>query len=128
METSVSITRLAPTTVTRPRGEEAYRNLREYLPAGAVEVDLNSAELLSVSFLDGLVLRLLEANQLDKVTFVASDPGVQRKLSQVAGVRHVEILFRTEKGGSRRPVPPRAFTKVELDPPPSSKRPLRTAA
>ncbi len=114
METSVSITHLAPTTVTRPRGEEAYRNLREYLPAGTVEVDLNKAKLLSVSFLDGLVLRLMQANQLDKVTFVASDSGVQRKLAQVAGVRHVAIFFRTEKGGPRCPVQPRAATKIEL--------------
>src|SRR5262245_6069493 len=111
METSVLITQLAPTMVTRPRGEEAYRKLREYLSAGAVEVDLNNATLLSFSFLDGLILQLMEAGQLDKVTFVASEPGLQRKLAQVAGVRKAVIFFRTEKGRPRRPVQPKAMTK-----------------
>ena len=121
METSILITQLAPKTVTRPRGEEAYRKLREYLPAGTVEVDLNSAALLSFSFLDGLILQLLKADQLDKVTFVASEPGLQRKLAQVAGVRKAMIFFRTEKGEPRRPVQPKAMTKIELETQPSGK-------
>ena len=78
-------------------------------------MDLNSAMLLSFSFLDGLILQLLKAGQLDKVTFVASEPGLQRKLGQVAGVRKAVIFFRTENGGPRRPVQPKAVTKVELE-------------
>lgn len=121
METSVSITQLVPATVTRPRGEEAYRKLQASLSAEVVEVDLNGAKLLSFSFLDGLILQLLEANELGKVTFVAADPETQRKLAQVAGIRKVEIFFRTEQGKPRRRVQPKFPTKVELESPPSSK-------
>jgi hypothetical protein len=115
METSVPITQLAPRTVTRPRGEEAYQKLQEHLLAGATEVDLSSATLLSFSFLDGLILRLLETNQLETVTFVAPDPGLQRKLAQVAGVRKAVIFFREKKGEPRHIVQPRAATKIELE-------------
>ena len=115
METSILVTQLVPATVTRPRGEEAYWKLREYLPTGAVEVDLNSATLLSFSFLDGIILRLLEASQLEKVTFVASDTKLQKKLAQVAGVRNATIFFRTGKGEHRRPIQPKAAIKIELE-------------
>jgi len=115
METSVPISQLAPRTVTRPRGEEAYQKLQEHLLAGAVEVDLGSATLLSFSFLDGLILQLLENNQLERITFVAPGPELQRKLAQVAGVRKAMIFFREKKGEPRRMVQPRAATKIELE-------------
>jgi hypothetical protein len=114
METCVSITQLAPKTVTRPRGEEAYLKLREHLFGGTVEVDLNSAKLLSFSFLDGLILQLLENNQLEMITFVAPDPELQRKLAQVAGVRNAVIFFREKNGGPRCIVQPHATVKIEL--------------
>jgi hypothetical protein len=115
METYVSITQLAPKTVTRPRGEEAYQKLREHLLSEIVEVDLSSAKLLSFSFLDGLILQLVENNQLEMITFVAPDPELQRKLAQVAGVRSVKIFFREKKGEPRRIVQPRATVKIELE-------------
>lgn len=115
METSVPISQLTPRTVTRPRGEEAYQKLQELLRAGAVEVDLSSATLLSFSFLDGLILQILDNHQLERITFVAPDPGLQRKLAQVAGVRKVTIFFREKKGEPRQIVQPRAATKIELE-------------
>lgn len=121
MKTSMLITQLVPKTVTRPRGEEAYKKLRKHLLAGTVEVDLTSATLLSFSFLDGLILQLLEHHQLEKTTFVASDPELQRKLAQVAGIRKAEIFFREKKGELRRPIQPRAALKIELKSRPSAK-------
>jgi hypothetical protein len=115
METYILITQLAPKTVTRPRGEEAYQKLREYLLSGKVEVDLRGAKLLSFSFLDGLILQLLANHQLEMITFVAPDPEQQRKLAQVAGVRSAKIFFREKKGEPRRIIQPRAAVKIELE-------------
>ena len=107
METSVSITELAPATITRSRGHEAYRKLQDYLAGEAVEIDLSGAELLSMSFLDEIVSKLLESRQLDRVTFLAADPSAQQKLARIAGIRNTSIFFRTKKEEPRQLVQPR---------------------
>lgn len=114
MEAFIHIKELAPSMVTRPRGEEAYQKLQERQQLGPVEIDLTDATLLSASFLDGFVLRLIEAKRLDVMTFVTADPGVQRKLAKVAGLHDVTMFFRTQRSAPRQRVQPAVARKIEL--------------
>jgi hypothetical protein len=81
--------------------------LQDYLAGGAVEIDLSGAELLSMSFLDEIVVKLQESGQLDRVTFLAADPSAQQKLARIAGIRNMSIFFRTKKEEPRQLVQPR---------------------
>ena len=114
METSLSVKQLSRSSVTRARGHEAYRELRKQLANGPVEVDLRGEELLSISFLDEIVLRLLESSQLDRVTFLTADPTMLRRLGRVASIRKAPILFRSERGKPKKQVPCQAAPNLEV--------------
>jgi hypothetical protein len=60
METVIYISQLAPSTLTRPRGEETGRKAAVWARSRAVELDLEHTSP-SLSFLDGLVLALQDA-------------------------------------------------------------------
>ena len=48
-------------TLTRRRGEETYEMMKPYLDSGQVELLLPSDVPLSLSYLDGIILKLLGA-------------------------------------------------------------------
>ena len=66
-----TIQRFTPShpTLTRRRGEDTYEQLRPYLDSGQVELLLPSDVPLSLSYLDGIILKLLAAQRLQDVTF-----------------------------------------------------------
>lgn len=52
--------------------------------------------MLSLSFLDGMVLELLAAGESHRVTFVTSNPATQQKLTRVAGLHPEALLYTRE--------------------------------
>lgn len=114
MEITISVTQLAPSGISRARGHQAFENLQNYLSNGPVEIDLNHSDLLSISFLDELVLKLLAANQLQNVSFLVADLSVQQRLAHVAALRDARIQYRTTKGGMTAVIDPRPAPRVEL--------------
>ncbi len=90
----VDVKSLSPSTITRARGEEAFKKLRELLERGAVELQLDSVDLLSMSFLDEIVRLLASRRQTEQVTFVTDDPATMDKLERIAAVRSADICVR----------------------------------
>jgi hypothetical protein len=75
--------------------------------------------MLSLSFLDGMVLELLATGESDRVTFVTSNPTTQQKLARVAGLHPEASLYtRDALGGERHPVAgaPIEMEKAEFEP------------
>lgn len=111
----VAVTNLAGATVTRPRGTEAYAALNRLLPEGPLDVELDSAEVLSGSFLDELVLRLAETGQTDLVTFVTARAATRAKLARAAALRNATVFVRPSPAAPRGAVAP-VRSKIESTP------------
>ena len=93
METqhSVDLVKLCHSFTTRRRGEEAYDALLPELHGGTVELNLDGVDVLSASFLDGLLLSLIGGGHLESVLFRSTDPRTTTRLERLSGVRDVDI-------------------------------------
>jgi hypothetical protein len=105
---------LSQSGIGRARGHMAFRILKTHLAAESVEIDFAGQDLVSMSFLDELVLRLIESNQLEKIVFVASDPLVLEKLAQVAAIRSATIFVQSKTGEPKRVLKPKPTTPISL--------------
>lgn len=103
----IHVSQLAPKQVTRRRGEQAYDALSKHLDNGPVEIDLDGVPLLSASFLDGLISRLIRADRIVDVTFVTNQDGVVEKLGRISSIRAVPV-YQGVRGEQRKQVTPRA--------------------
>lgn len=112
METLISLTKLTPSTLTRPRGEVVGRELAAKGEAGAIELDLDNTSP-SLSFLDGLILTLQKEQALERVTFVTKDPTVRDKLTRIRGERSVS--FRISDGETNPQLPAPHAQNPEFD-------------
>lgn len=102
----IKVVDLASPCLTRPRGEEAYKKFRPLVEqSSAIDVDLDSADAPSSSFLDEFILKLQESNLLDRVTFVTSKERVRKRLAIIAGTRRLTLYFKPQHDSERRPVP-----------------------
>lgn len=116
------VTDLTTPCITRARGEEAFRALKTHLDKpGSVEIDLRGVDLLSSSFLDGLINSLAISGLLSNVTFAVDDADIRAKLARIAGLRKVTLF--TSSGQKRVAVTPIVSGKpnfqVQHAPPPS---------
>ena len=93
MERRLHVSDLGMPTLTRTRGREAYRDWREQWREGSATILLDGVTMLSLSFLDGLVLELLAAGELERVTFETREPRTQDKLTRVAGLHPEALLY-----------------------------------
>lgn len=119
MDLTVRVGDLGVPTLTRPRGREAYHRLRERWTEGSVVLVLDGVSMLSLSFLDGIVLELLAAGELDRVTFVTDDVRTEEKIGRVAGLHTEAVLYvRRPSEQERRSVVPAAVDveDAELEP------------
>ena len=105
---------LSQSGIGRARGHLAFRNLQTHLTAESVEIDFAGQDLVSMSFLDELLLRLIESNQLEKIVFVASDPLVLEKLAQVSAIRNATIFVQSNTGEPKRVLMPKPATPISL--------------
>ena len=105
MTQKIHIGELVQPCVTRTRGEEAAKKLHGLLHAGSVELDLDCMEMISMSFLDGLISVLLAASELGKVTFQTNESSTKLKLRRVAGIRSSPIFCRSTHRTVRKLIP-----------------------
>jgi hypothetical protein len=104
-EVVLRIEGLATSCLSRARGKEAFAKLASLLGADPIRIDLDCVDTLSTSFLDEMILRLKESKSLKAVCFVTGRPLVKRKLSQISGVRCVEIYASATPTEPAVPVP-----------------------
>jgi len=116
----ITFNELSESGIGRARGHLAFRNLQTHLAAESVEIDFAGQDLVSMSFLDELVLRLIESNKLAKVVFVGSDPLVLEKLAQVAAIRNATIFVQSKRGELKRVLKPKPATVISLKLPKAS--------
>ena len=94
----ISLLDLSPAFSTRERGAETYFKLLPLLQDGPVVLDLDGIELMPVSFLDGLMLRLMESGHAEDVTFKATNSLAIDKLRRLSGLRDVDIFLHRPSG------------------------------
>ena len=99
----VDIGELSPAMITRSRGEQAYAQLCEVLQAGEqVELRVFPGESpISMSFLDGIIVKLVESGRLSDVTFATNDERTMDKLSNIREIRSIPVAARWD-GDPRR--------------------------
>ena len=118
--TVVDISELSRILTTRGRGTEAYQVFLPHFRKGAVTIDLDGAEIVSASFLDGLLLRLNEGGFLATVSFKTSSPRLHSRLQRLSADRGIDIyrysdgrIRKVEPSGSARELQGGQFTSVK---------------
>lgn len=97
MPISIDIHNLSPVTITRQRGREAFGKLIALAPGDKhTEIDLSTAELISTSFLDELLLRLSKQGgwSLDRVVFVLDSDEKLDRLVKICSLRQLPGYYR----------------------------------
>ncbi len=59
----------------------------------------------SMSFIDGIISKLVINDQLDRVTFVTDNERTLEKLGTISGFRDTPIYYRSSEQVGRMPVP-----------------------
>jgi hypothetical protein len=103
----VNISQLAFPCVTRARGEEASKKILGYIDIDQIEVDFNSVEMVSLSFLDGFVTNLMKSTKEENVIFIINSQ-IEEKLSRIAGMRKATI-YHCLDGKAIQPVEPKVY-------------------
>lgn len=98
----VSLVELSPSFSTRGRGAEAYEILLPLLNDGPILLDLNGIEIMPASFLDGLLLRLVEGGYANNICFMTDDARAKERLRRVSGLRGIEVFVCGPGGDSER--------------------------
>ena len=105
MTRDIQIIDLGSPCVTRKRGQEAAKLLKTQLDAQSTILDLNGVEMLSFSFLDGLISDLTAEVNAARLVFHADDPEVIDKLARIAAIRNICIFTRGTRRRARPVVP-----------------------
>ena len=99
----VRLVDMSESFMTRRRGKEAYRNLHPMLrPDTTIVLNLDGMPILSMSFLDELVLRLREDNKSDALVFQTEDPLTMSRLERISGVRSIVLRSLNPRGKVER--------------------------
>ena len=104
----ISLSDLSPSPSTRRRGAEAYDRLLPLLKEGPVVLDLDGTGIMPASFLDALILRLMDSGHTGDVSFKATNARAKEKLRRLSGLRGVDIFLHRQSG---------AIEKLEPKPP-----------
>jgi|GEM_PF-1424459 len=116
----MTILELTPITLTRRRGLDAFRALLVHLEREKdIDIELDEAVMLSMSFLDELIWRLAEANLLTRVAFVTRNAATRRKLGNIASERDVDVYVR-RNGEARAASVPRISMPASMPRPQKS--------
>ncbi len=109
MITMLQIRDLTERGTLRRRGEQVYQKMNRHLLTDEVEINLDGFTSVSMSFIDGIISKLVLNEQLDRVTFVTNNDRTLEKLGTISGFRDTPIFYRSSKQIERVAVP-----KVEL--------------
>ena len=101
----LSIRELSSSTVTRTKGNEAYRNLTDHLAStDRLWIDLRNHEPISFSFLDQLISRLDDSQVLQKITFILASDSSYERLAQIAALRNATIYYQKDDHDSPKTI------------------------
>ena len=109
MITMLQIRDLAERGTLRRRGEQVYQAMNHHLMTEEVEINLDGFTSVSMSFIDGIISKLVLNEQLGRVTFVTDNDRTLEKLGTISGFRDTPIFCRSSEQTERVAVP-----KVEL--------------
>jgi|GEM_PF-4205602 len=104
----VGVSTLSKTCLSRDRGYEAAMALLKIIGDSQIGVDLDTDGVVSLSFLDGLMLEIAKKGALSQVAFKTKRSDVRDKLARIAGARSLAIL-----DASMIAIPPRYVEEVE---------------
>ena len=99
---TVALSELSSSFSTRRRGAEAYDRLLPLLQDGPVVLDLDGIEIMPASFLDALILRLIDSGHVDDVAFKTTNPRAEDKLRRLSGLRGVDIFVYRQSGNPEK--------------------------
>ena len=117
MERIIPIKNLSPFTATRARGQKAHLNLIEHLRGGeSVILDLRCQELISMSFLDEIILSLKSLGSLEKVTFLFDDPVIHQRIARIAAFREATIFYQSTESEQHKPIEPQPSPDLPVKP------------
>lgn len=88
----IPLPQLSSSFATRSRGAEAYSRLLPLLKDGPVVLNFDGVDVMPVSFLDGLILKLIEGGYANHVSFMTDDARTKEKLQRVSGLRGVDVF------------------------------------
>ena len=93
----IHIRQLVSPCVTRVRGEEASERLDSYIDAVQIAIDFDSVEIVSLSFLDGLIANLVKSHREENVIFM-TNPDIEDKLARIVGIRSATVYCCSDDG------------------------------
>ncbi len=121
-EIVIPVSDLAKRATGRARGKEAFETLKVRLAHCAAEevqvtVDLSSAEMVTGSFLDELVLRIAELPAGTKIVFrLASESESDvHKLEKVCAIRQAACYYQLGESGPVMPARKRRTSDVKTE-------------
>lgn len=112
MTRDIRILDLGSPCLTRKKGREAAELLKPQVDAQTTILDLNGVEMLSFSFLDGLISELTAEVNAARLVFRADDPDVIDKLARIAAIRNI-CVFNQDTRHPARPLVPTPLQKSE---------------
>lgn len=95
MSICVKISELASPCLTRRRGKDAAKKLKQMVGTQMAEIDIDDVEMLSLSFLDGLISELVTSGLEASVVFRTSNQESIAKLQHIAAIRPVSLSFQS---------------------------------
>ena len=112
----IHLSYLAASFSTRSRGAEAYEQLLHLLEDGPVVLDLDDVGVMPVSFLDAIILRLMDSGHTEDVAFKATNARARDKLRRLSGLRGVDLFLHGHAGTPEKlkPRPPEALQVQEV--------------
>lgn len=104
----IALSDLSASFSTRRRGAEAYDRLLPLLEDGPVVLDLDGTDVMPASFLDALILRLMDSGHTENVFFKTTNTRSKEKLRRLSGLRGVDIFLHRKSGEPEKlePKPP----------------------
>ena len=103
--TSLHLSDYTKRGLLRRRGEQAYQKMSRHFSTDDVEINLDGLNSMSMSFIDGIVSKLVLNEQLDRVTFITDNDRTLEKLGTISGFRNTPIFYRTTQQPVRAHVP-----------------------
>lgn len=99
---TVAISELSSSFSTRRRGAEAYERLLPLLQDGPIILDLDGIDVMPASFLDALIIRLIDSGHAASVAFKTTNLRAEDKLRRLSGLRDVDIFVYRQSGDQEK--------------------------
>ena len=98
----IPLSHLSTSFSTRRRGAEAYDRLLPLLEDGPVALDLDGIGVMPASFLDALILRLIDSGHTGDVSFKTTNARAKEKLRRLSGLRDVNLFLHRQQGAPEK--------------------------